>query len=134
MADLSDDAKSFLEKPVIVHVATLNHDGSPQASPVWIDHDGTHVIFNTAEGRHKTENLEADGRVAISAVDPENPYVNVLIRGTVAEMDRETADEHIDAMAKKYLGEDKYPFRQEGEVRVKVLVAASSVTINDPSG
>lgn len=130
MANLDDDARSFLDQKVIAHVATLMPDGSPQASPVWIDHDDTRVIFNTAEGRYKTENLEKDGRVAVSIVDAENPYRHMLVRGRVAELTREGADEHINAMAKKYLDEDEYPFRQPGEVRVKVLIDPDSVTVN----
>lgn len=130
MAKLDDDACSFLDGKVFAHVATLMPDGSPQVSPIWIEHDGTHVIFNTAEGRFKTENLEQDGRLAISIVDPENPYRHMLIRGTVTELDRDDADRHIDALAMKYLGEDTYPFRQEGEVRVKVLVEPQSISIN----
>ena len=130
MAELSDEARDFLEGKVFAHVATLMPDGSPQVSPVWIDHDETHVIFNTAEGRYKTENLEKDGRVALSMVDPENAYRHMLVRGSVAELTHDGADEHIDAMAKKYLGQDTYPFRQPGEVRVKVLIQPESITIN----
>ncbi|MEO7198383.1 MAG: PPOX class F420-dependent oxidoreductase, partial [Solirubrobacterales bacterium] len=81
-------------------------------------------------GRYKTENLEKDGRVAISIVDPENPYRHMLIRGLVAELTREGADEHADAMAKKYLDVDEYPFRQPGEVRVKVLIDPEKVSVN----
>ena len=130
MAKLDDQAREFLDQKVIAHVATLMPDGSPQVSPVWIDHEDDLVVFNTAEGRYKTENLEKDGRVAISMVDPENPYTHVLVRGKVTELDREHADDHINAMAKKYLGEDEYPFRQPGEVRVKVLIEPERVTIN----
>ncbi len=130
MAELNEEAREFLDRKVFAHVATLMPDGSPQVSPVWVDHDDSHVIFNTAEGRHKTENLEKDGRIALSIVDPENPYRHMLIRGRVAELSREGADEHIDAMAKKYLDQDSYPFRQPGEVRVRVLIEPESVTIN----
>ncbi len=127
MAELSADAKDLIDRPVFAHVATLMPDGSPQVSPVWIDHEGDDVLINTAEGRLKADNLRADGRVAISITDPDNPYANLLIRGRVKEMTHEGADENIDALAKKYLGEDEYPFRQPGEVRVKVLIEPEKV-------
>jgi PPOX class probable F420-dependent enzyme len=130
MSELTDDAREFLDRKVFAHVATLMPDGAPQVSPVWIDHEDSHVLFNTAEGRYKTENLEKDGRIAISIVDPDNPYRHMLIRGRVAELTREGADDHADAMAKKYLDQDTYPFRQPGEVRVKVLIEPESLTIH----
>ncbi len=130
MAELNEEAREFLDRKVFAHVATLMPDGSPQVTPVWIDHDGSRAIFNTARGRNKTENLEQDGRIALSIVDPENPYRHMLIRGRVAEISDEGADEHIDAMAKKYLDQDTYPFRQPGEERVKVMIEPASVTIN----
>lgn len=132
MAALTDDVREILDKPVFAHVATLMADGSPQVSPVWIDHEGDDLVINTAEGRLKAENLRADGRVAISITDPENPYSNVLIRGQVRELTHEGADENINALAKKYLGEDEYPFRQPGEVRVKVLIEPRKVS--QPAG
>jgi len=99
-------------------IATTMKDGSPQASYTWIDSDGTHIIFNTAEGRLKTNNLRRDGRVAVALVDSENPYRQVMIRGKIVEDTLEGASEHIDKLAKKYLGVDKYPYSEPGEVRV----------------
>ena len=131
MAELDEKVRSFLDRKVFAHVATLMPDGSPQVSPVWVDHDDTHVIFNTAEGRYKTENLEKDGRVAISILDPDNPYTHLLVRGKVTELQREGAKEHADAMAKKYMGVDEYPFLQPGEVRVIVVIEPEKVTLNE---
>lgn len=128
MAELTPEATELLDQKVFAHVATLMPDGSPQVSPVWIDHDGTNVIFNTAEGRAKTDNLKRDGRVAVSMVDPENPYKSLLVRGEISEITREGADEHIDSLAMKYLGEETYPLRQPGEVRVKVVIKPESVS------
>lgn len=99
-------------------IATTMSDGSPQASVTWIDSDGKNIIFNTAEGRLKANNLRRDGRVAIAVTDAENPYRQVMIRGKVVENTLEGASEHADSLAKKYLGVDKYPFLQPGEVRV----------------
>lgn len=108
----------LFDKKVFAGLATLMPGGSPQVTPVWIDYDGENVVFNTAVGRQKDKNLQADGRVALSLTDPENPYRYLEVRGTVVERTLEGADEHINKMAKKYLGQDVYPFRQPGEVRV----------------
>jgi len=102
----------------LASIATTMKDGSPQVSNTWIDSDGTHIIFNTAEGRLKTNNLRRDGRVAVAIVDSENPYRQVMIRGRVVENTREGASENVDKLAQKYLGVDKYPYTEPGEVRV----------------
>jgi PPOX class probable F420-dependent enzyme len=119
---LPRQAKSIIEKKTFAHLATLMPDGSPQVTPVWVDHDGDRVVINTAEGRAKPRNMRNDPRVALSATDPDNPYEAVIIRGRVVEMTGDGADEHIDAMAKKYLDQDRYPFRQSGEQRLKVYI------------
>jgi PPOX class probable F420-dependent enzyme len=111
------DLLSF-EKAAFAHLATLMPDGTPQVTPVWCDFDGNHVLINTAEGRVKDRNLSRDGRVALSIQDPANSYRYLGIQGRVVERTREGADAHIDKMAKKYLGKDKYPGRAPGEVRV----------------
>ena len=94
---------------------------------MWVDFDGTHVRFNTARGRVKDKNLQANPRVALSILDPDNPYRYLQIRGRVVEMTERGADAHIDSLAKKYLGQDTYPFRRPGEVRVTVKIAADRV-------
>jgi PPOX class probable F420-dependent enzyme len=119
---LPRQAKSIIEKKTFAHLATLMPDGSPQVTPVWVDYEGDDVVVNTAEGRAKPRNMRNDPRVALSATDPDNPYEAVIIRGRVVEMTRDGADEHIDAMAKKYLDRDRYPFRQSGEQRLKVHI------------
>jgi PPOX class probable F420-dependent enzyme len=119
---LPEKAKDILSKQTFAHLATLMPDGSPQVTPVWVDYEGDQIVVNTAEGRTKPQNMRNDPRVALSATDPDNPYEAVIVRGRVSEMTHEVADEHIDAMAKKYLGQDTYPFRQMGEQRVKVYI------------
>ncbi len=119
---LPKKAKEILSKKTFAHLATLMSDGSPQVTPVWVDYEGDRIVINTAEGRVKPRNMRHDPRVALSATDPDNPYEAVVVRGRVDEMTHEGADEHIDAMAKKYLGKDRYPFRQTGEQRVKVYI------------
>jgi PPOX class probable F420-dependent enzyme len=86
------------------------------------------VIFNSARGRQKDRNVRRDPRVALAVVDPENPYRYVEIRGKVAEITEQGADAHIDKMAKKYLGQDKYPYRQPGEVRVMYKIRPEHTT------
>lgn len=125
-ASLSDDVLALLRRPLMAHVATVMPDGTPQSTPVWIDTDGTDVLFNTAKGRVKHRNLLQNPAVALSFVDDENPYRMIEIRGR-AELTEEGADEHIDAMARKYLGQDSYPFRQPGEERIIVRVSPTAV-------
>ena len=117
-------------KTAFAHVATLNTDGSPQVTPVWIDFDGTHVLFNTAKGRVKAKNLAREGRVALSIADPDNAYRHIAIQGHVVEMTETGGDAHIDKMAQKYLGKDTYPFRAPGEVRIIVKIAPDKVHAN----
>src|SRR5438034_1659555 len=118
-----------MQKPAFAQLATLNADGSPHVTPVWVDYDGTHVLVNTARGRMKAKNLERNPRVALSISDPQNPYRYLGIQGRVVEMTENGADAHIDKMARKYIGKD-YPFRAPGEVRVIVKIAPENVHTN----
>lgn len=120
-------ADLLVGKPAFAQLATLNADGSPQVTPVWVDYDGTNVLVNTARGRVKTKNLARDPRVALSIQDPDNPYRYIGIQGRVTNMTEEGAAAHIDKMAKKYLGKDKYPFSRPGEVRVLVAISPEKV-------
>jgi PPOX class probable F420-dependent enzyme len=99
----------LFSKKAFAHLVTLMPSGAPQVTPVWVDYDGHHVLINTAEGRQKDKNLQRDPRVAFSILDPENPYRYLEVRGRIAERSLKGADQHIDAMAKKYLGKEKYP-------------------------
>jgi PPOX class probable F420-dependent enzyme len=132
MAAIPDDAKHLFEGKDFAHVATINQDGSPQVSAVWIGLDGDLVTFNTAEGRVKTDNLHRDSRVAISIHNQENPYENLIIQGKVVEMTQDGADADIDALAKRYLDADSYPFRQPGEERVLVKIEPQKVNHTNP--
>ena len=105
-------------KKAFANLATVMPDGTPQVTPVWVDYDGQHILVNSARGRRKDKNIARNSAVALSIQDPDNPYRYLEVRGRVAEITEEGADEHIDKMAKKYMGKDKYPFRQPGEVRV----------------
>jgi PPOX class probable F420-dependent enzyme len=102
---------------------TLMPDGSPQTTPVWVDYKNGEIWVNSALGRQKDKNVRRDARVSVAVIDADNPYRYVEVRGKVTEITQAGADEHIDAMAKKYLGQDKYPFRQPGEERVLYKIA-----------
>lgn len=99
-------------------LTTLMPDGSPQTQPVWVDYQDGNVWVNSAEGRQKDKNVRRDPRVAVAIIDPDNPYRYLEVRGKVEEITNEGASAHIDKMAKKYLGQDKYPYAQPGEKRV----------------
>jgi PPOX class probable F420-dependent enzyme len=127
-SQLSEKAKALVQRPVIANVATVDADGRPQVTPVWIDLEGDELVFNTARGRVKQSNLDSDPRVAVSVVDPDDPFNVVVVRGTVVATE-DGADAHIDSLAKKYMGLDTYPMRQPGEVRVKYTVKADKVVM-----
>jgi PPOX class probable F420-dependent enzyme len=119
MAELVPDKYSDLfKKKAFANLGTLMKDGSPQVTPVWFDYDGKHVRVNSALGRVKDKNIRRDPRVSLSIVDPENPYRYMEVRGKVVEITQNGADDHINSLSEKYLGNPVYPYRQPGEVRV----------------
>ena len=113
------------------HIATINKNGSIQITPVWIDHEGDrYVLVNTAFGRVKVRNLEKNPEVGLSLVDQKNPYHGVSINGKVVEVTATGADEHIDKMANKYLGKEKYPWKSSGEKRALVKIAPKWIYVH----
>ena len=118
MKPIPESHADILEKRSFAHLSTLMSDGSPQASPVWVDTDGPMIVVNSAEGRLKDRNIRRDPRVAISVIDPDNPYRSLMIRGRVAKIVTEGADGHIDQLAKKYMGVDRSPYHSPDETRV----------------
>jgi len=125
---IPDSHVDLFKKKAFAHLATLMPGGQPQVTPVWVDYDGRHIVINTAQGRQKDKNLQRDRRVALSILDPDNPYRYLEVRGRIAERSLEGADAQIDAMARKYLGQEKYPFRQPNEVRVLYKIEPEHVT------
>ncbi len=119
---LRDDRKA------LANVGTVMSDGSPQVTPMWFDYDGTLILVNSARGRVKDRNMRRNPAVAVSIVDPDNAYRYVAVRGRVVEITEEGADAHIDRLAKKYLGQDRYPHRRPGEVRVTYKIAPQRVS------
>jgi PPOX class probable F420-dependent enzyme len=106
------------QKKAFANLATVLKDGSPQVTPVWFDYVNGHVRVNTAKGRVKSRTLQEGARVAMSILDPDNPYRYLQVRGRVVHATEEGASAHIDSLAKKYLGKDKYPYSQPGDVRI----------------
>lgn len=127
MAELSPNAIALLQGKNYGTFVTLMRDGSPQATVVWVDTDGQHVLVNTAEGRVKANNAGRDPRVAIVVADAENPYKVLQVRGRIVEITREGAFAHIDKLAQKYRGVDKYPLR-DGEQRVIMKILPEHVS------
>jgi PPOX class probable F420-dependent enzyme len=127
---IPDKYRDLFKKQAFAHLATLMPDGSPQVTPVWVDLDDGFIRVNTAKGRVKDKNMRRNKKVALSITDPENPYRHVAVQGEISEITEQGADAHIDALAKKYLGKDKYPFRQPGEVRVIYKIRPDKVAAN----
>jgi len=122
-ASIPASHRDLLTRPAMAHLATLMPDGSPQVTPVWCDLDGAHVRVNSVKGRRKDRNIRRDARVALSLCDPDNPYRYLEIRGRVVAITEDGAREHIDALAKKYLGADVYPYHKDADVRVIYRIA-----------
>ncbi|HUC17602.1 MAG TPA: PPOX class F420-dependent oxidoreductase [Acetobacteraceae bacterium] len=114
------------QKTAFANLATLMQDGTPQVTPVWFDYKDGVVRVNSAKGRTKTRNMKEGAPVALSILDPDNAYRYIQIRGRVRHVTEKGADAHIDSLAKKYLGKDKYPFSQPGEVRVMFEIEPTS--------
>lgn len=127
MAAIPESFKDLMQKKAFAMLATVNADGAPQVTPVWFDFDGTHIRFNTARGRVKDRNLARNPAVALAIMDPDNPYRYVQVKGRIAEVSEAGADAHIDALAKKYTGQDRYANRTAGEVRVTYKVIPERV-------
>jgi anthraniloyl-CoA monooxygenase len=131
--------REFLDlfaKATFAHLATLMPNGSPQVTPVWVDYDGRHILINSAAGRQKDLNMDKRRQVAIEIPDPDNPNRYLAVRGLVVEITEEGADAHLDRLARRYLGRDKYPdsYRFPGEVRRIYKIAPARVTTWDPFG
>ena len=118
---LPESARKLLQDKAYGHVVTVGAGGRPQVTMVWVDAEGDEVLFNTAEGRKKPQNLRRDPRVVISVQDRNNPQAYLVVHGK-ATLTVAGADAHIDKLAKRFLGADKYPYRQPGEKRLLVRV------------
>jgi PPOX class probable F420-dependent enzyme len=127
-ATIPQQYRDLFQKKAFANLATLMPDGRPQVTPVWVDLHDSHIRVNSAKGRVKDKNMRRNKNVALSIFDPDNPYRHLAVQGEVVDITEQGADEHIDTLAKKYLGKDKYPFRQPGEVRVIYKIRPDRVT------
>jgi PPOX class probable F420-dependent enzyme len=128
MAAIPDQYLDLLtQKKAFADLATVMPDGSPQVTPVWFDYTNGLIRVNTAKGRTKQRNMKECSAVALSILDPDNSYRYVQIRGKVTRMTEQGADAHIDSLAKKYLGKDKYPWAQPDQIRVTYEITPDRV-------
>jgi PPOX class probable F420-dependent enzyme len=129
VAELSEGDIALLRDRSFAHLTTLGPDGSPQTTPNWVDVDDEgRLVINTAEGRAKPRNVRRDPRVAISVTDPNDPYRALMIRGRVEEITRDGAEEHIDAMQRKYHGNEPYPNHDPEHPRVLLKVRPERIS------
>ena len=126
--DLSKYADLLNDKKAFAHLATLMPDGSPQVTPVWFDFVGGAIRVNSARGRVKDRNMKEGASVALSILDPDNPYRYLQVRGRVRKVTEAGAAAHIDSLAKKYIGQDKYPWSKPGDVRVTYEIEPERVS------
>jgi len=125
---IPESHRDILDKKGFAHVATIGPDGEPQSSPVWYGWDGQHFLFSQTKTRQKYRNVQRDPRIAVSVVDPDNPYRYLEIRGTVDGIDDDEGNAFINSMAKKYLDKDVYPWPQPGDERIVVRVKPGHTT------
>jgi PPOX class probable F420-dependent enzyme len=132
MADVTipEKYRDLFNKRAFASLATRMPNGDVQVTPVWVDAEGGTVLFNSARGRVKDQNVRRDPRVTLTLMDPDNPYRYMEIRGRVVDYTEQGADKHIDKLAKKYLGVDKYPYAKPGEVRVLYRVKPERVLVH----
>jgi len=129
MSKLDEKSLKLIRGKNFAFLGTVHATGHPQVTPVWVDSDGEYVLVNSAVGRVKQRNTKRNPWVAVAVLDMSNPYTYTEVRGRVVEqITGQTADDHIDKLAKKYLDKDKYPFRQAGEKRVILKIVPEHVT------
>ena len=126
---ITEPVANLLQDKNFAFLSTLMSDGSPQVTPTWVDIQDNTILINTTEARLKHKNISRDPRVAVSVTDRNNPYNMVTIRGKVIEHTNQGADEHIDKLAKKYLGVDKYPMKSpsQGEKRIIIKIKPEKI-------
>ncbi|WP_405142073.1 PPOX class F420-dependent oxidoreductase [Sphaerisporangium sp. NBC_01403] len=125
---LTDELVALLRRPSICYIATSMADGSPQVTQTWVDTDGEHVLINSVQSHVKTRNIERDPRVAVAVSEPEDPSRYFQVRGRVLEVTTEGAVDHIEMLAKKYLG-TPYPwYGGRDQVRVIFVIEPEKIS------
>ncbi len=132
LKEITPEVEKLFKDKNFASFATMMEDCSPQVTPVWVDYENGNILINTAEGRAKVRNVTKNPKVAVSVTDSTNPYTMVSVRGRIVEQTNQGADEHIDKMARKYLGAERYPFRAPGERRVLLKIRPESVIYMSP--
>ena len=128
MASLNDtEVKALFEAPNVAVISTKNPDGSILSAVVWISLEDGVLAVNSAEGRQWPSNLDRDGTTTVLVYPPDNPYEFAAVRGTATRATDGDDDAHIDRLAKKYIGQDTYPWRQPDEARVKYVISPDHV-------
>lgn len=120
--------RDLLESNALLNVATVGPKGEPQNNPVWFGWDGERIKFSQTKTRQKYYNVQRDARVAVSIVDPQNPFRYLEVRGTVERIEEDPNQDFINAMAKKYMGKDKYPWHQPTDERIVLYVRPDHTT------
>ncbi len=128
---IPDSHRELFEKPVIANLATMMPNGQPQVNPVWCDYDGIYVRVNSSKGRVKDKNMRERPQVTLLLINPESVWHWIEVRGMVEEITEEGADAHIDALAQKYLGVNKFPYRRPDQVRVMYKIRPTRVNAVD---
>lgn len=118
----------LLDSTALAHVATIGPNGAPQVNPVWFGWDGTYMRFSQTKTRQKFQNVQREPRIALSIVDPTNPYRYLEVRGRVVNIEEDPDRAFINSMAKKYIGQDVYPWHQPGDERVVVVIEPERTT------
>lgn len=131
---IPDSHKDLLDRPIVVSLATVNPNGQPQVTPVWVDYDGTYVRVNSARGRRKVKNMETRPQVTVLSIDPDDPYRWMEVRGVIEEIDEASGLDHINSLSKKYRGVEDYysrnPDRRGKETRVMFKIRPTRVITN----
>ena len=128
MARLTDKQARLFQDRNFGAVATIRPDGTPHVTPVWVDYDGEHVVFNTATGRAKWRHMRRDPRVTIEVYAQDDPYEYVTVTGTAELVEGDEANHHIDKLSEKYTGNPKFQSHRPGERRVIVRVTPERVS------
>ena len=134
MTSIPREYMDLIERPIVVSLATVNEDGQPQVTPVWVDYDGETVRVNSAAGRRKVENMQERPQATVLWIDPENPYRWMEVRGTVVEITAEGGVEHINALSAKYRNQPDYyarmPERRGKETRMIFRIRPDKVNVS----
>lgn len=125
MAVIPDSHADLVGAPHFAHLATINADGSPQSTPIWVQRDGDDVLFTTDAGYRKARNIARDARVSLSIHDERNPYRYIELRGR-AETEPRDDYAFLDGLSNQYLGRD-YPYKTDDAQGILVRVRLDHV-------